>query len=897
MSKPWSVPTHQLCSELKTNRWHGLSASQARLRLKKGTNELTDNEHAGFGELLLRQLANPLILLLLFALVLTISQHKNADSIVIGLVVVANVWIGWYQESKAEATMRRLRQILSPQARVIRDSVEQKIQAKYLVVGDVVLLEPGDRVPADGRLLEVRGLQINQAALTGESLPVSKREGLLAPSTNLAERSNMAHLSTLVTEGRALMIVTAIGSHTELGRIAGEVGRLSDEPELITKQIGRLGLWLLLVALVLGAFLIFIGLAKGNDLTTMISVAISLVVSMVPEGLPIAFTVLLTVGLVRIFEAGALLRKLSAAETLGSVTVICVDKTGTLTEDKLMVEHLIVGGQELRVDGHGYGLTGYFYDGPQKDHKIEIGKQLGARLLLELSALSTMSTINPNDLKRDEAAALTDSTETALAVVAAKAGFYAFKEEREHPELLELPYRAKEGYTLSTHAFGKTNRLIIKGAPEEILRRCSHQISVSGQSLQLLKDSRVKLEETANAYAHQGYRVIALAYADNGQAEGLDRHAKKDFVFVGLLAMADPIRVEVRTAITEAQTAGVRVLILTGDHLLTAQAVCQRLGLDGRVIHQNDLTHHSLDGVSAVARLSPEQKLLIIERLQKKGEIVAMTGDGVNDAPALKKADIGIAMGRSGTDVAIEAADMVLPTNRFSAIVAAVREGRLIWQNLRKIIYHLVSTSLAEALILITAVMLGWPLPLVAVQILWMNLVTDGITSVPLAFEKPEENELSALASLKNRSLVDAPMLRRMLLATVVMLTGSLLVFRAYQNNLAYAQTAVLTTMVFFQIFNLFASRSETKSVFSTSLGQNKPLLGLFFLAFLLQLLAVYQPVANRLLHTVPLSVGTLFGCIGVGLLIVVADELRKWVVRLLKAWARTEQILASEGV
>ncbi|HSX42264.1 MAG TPA: HAD-IC family P-type ATPase [Candidatus Saccharimonadales bacterium] len=892
MKKAWSQPTSQVLNELKTNRIHGLGSRDAHERLAKaGPNQLPNPREITAFQRLANQLKNPLTLLLCFTLILVVAERQTADALIIALVVVANTLISYYQERAASRVMGRLKHILAPQARVIRDSVEQKILAKFVVLGDVVLLEAGDRVPADGRLVECRNLTINEAPLTGEALPQLKREGLLAPGTTLADRTNMAWLGTLAVGGAGTMVVTGTGEATELGLIAREVRSVADRPEEITKQINRLGLWLLAIGVLLAIAVLLVGLSRGNSLLSMVTIVVSLLVSMVPEGLPIAVTVVLAVGVKNILQNGAVVRKLAAAETLGSVTLIGVDKTGTLTEDKLTVEKLLVAGSEYRVDGDGYRLSGHFYQG---DDKVEITKQPAARLLLELSALSTLATIGPADLKRDEILQLTDPTETALAVVAAKAGFYAFLEEKAHPELLELPYDRHRRAAISVHQFGRGERLIAKGAPEEILKLAEFQLSPDGKSRRLLQESRSRLTEAANSYAAAGYRVIALAYADRSKKEAVVSPKINPLTFVGFLALNDQVRLDARAAIAAAQAAGVKVVMLTGDHLLTARTIAQKVGISAEpvAVHASELHAHSLQNIDVIARLSPEEKLAIVAGWQKQGEIVAMTGDGVNDTPALKAANIGVAIGRGGTDAAQEAADIVLLGNHLSAIVAAIQEGRLIWANLRKIIYYLLSTSVAEALILIAALGLGWPIPLSAVQILWMNLVTDGVTSAALAFEPAEANLMTKKARLKGRSLLDGSMARRILLATLVMTIGTLILFHSVTGSLALARTVALTTMVFFQIFNLFASRSETKSIFSLSPDTNRPLIGLFGLSLVLQVLAVYHPLGNRLLGTVPLSVNALFACAGVAILIIVADELRKWSAHQLKVWAKTEQAL-----
>lgn len=892
MTKPWSQTPTQVLNHWQTNRIHGLSHAQVRERWRRfGANQLQNTPSVPIYRRLIGQLANPLTLLLCFTLVLTILHRQTTDSLIIALVVVANSLIGFFQEQKAEEVMRRLHRILSPHARVIRESVEQKILARFLVPGDIVLLEAGDRIPADGRLIDCRNLLVNEAMLTGEALPQAKRDALLSPSTNLSDRTNMGYLGTVVVGGAATLIVTATGNDTELGQIAKEVRSLADQPEEITRQINRLGAVLLGVGLALAAVTLLVGVVAGYGYLEMLTIVSSLLVSMVPEGLPIVLTVILALGVKNIFAHGAIVRKLAAAETLGSVSTICVDKTGTLTEDKLTVERLLVAGSEYRVSGDGYRLSGHFYF---RDEKIDITQQPAARLLLELSSLATLAPLGRGDLKRDEAKTLTDPTETALAVVAAKAGYYAFEEEKAHPELLELPYDHRRQASVSVHRYGRGERLIAKGSPEDILELSTTALNAQAVRRRLLGSSRSELLEVANKWAENGYRVIALAYRDRVKEEKVAAGRLGELTFVGFLAMSDQLRLDARAAIQEAQAAGVKVMMLTGDHLLTAETIAKKVGLSPEpvTVHADEINARSLLDVDVVARLSPSQKLSVVRSLQKHGQVVAMTGDGINDTPALKAADIGVAIGRGGSDAAQEAADMVLLDNQLAAIVAAIKQGRLIWANLRKVIYYLLSTSVAEALILIGSLWLGLPLPLTAVQILWMNLVTDGITSTALAFEPAEAGLMSRRSPLR-RSLVDRSLLTRTAVATLVMTLGTLWLYRGEAGNPALARSIALTTMVFFQIFNLFASRSETKSVTQLSLAANRPLLGLFGLALTLQLLAIYHPLGNRALGTVPLDVNSLFLSAGVAASIIVVDELVKWLKRQLRLWALSQAQLA----
>jgi Ca2+-transporting ATPase len=662
--------------------------------------------------------------------------------------------------------------------------------------------------------------------------------------------------------------------------------------------MARFGRILLLVALVLGLGIFVIGLLKDFSANEMLRLALSMLVSVVPEGLPVAVTVVLSVGLLRMFRKHALIRRLSAAETLGSATVVCVDKTGTLTEGKMMVERLLTVDQDIQVTGHGYSLSGKFLI---DQRPVAITKFPAARTLLELASLATMSTIAKEDLADDEAKQLTDPTETALAVVAAKAGFYAFKEERSHPELLEMPFDQELRYSTSIHRFGERNRLITKGSPERILQLSTHVLGADGKQRRLLSATRSALEERASQTARLGYRLVALGYADKPKSVPLKQAAINGLTFVGFLAIADPLRTDVRSAVTTAKAAGVRVMMLTGDHLLTAQTIAHRIGLDehGEVIHAADIANGDLAAISVVARATPADKLKIVERLQRSGEIVAMTGDGVNDAPALKRADIGIAMGRSGTDVAIEAAQMVLLRDNFSAIIAAIEEGRLIWENLRKVVFYLTSTTLAEVLILIVCLLIGLPLPLVAIQILWMNLVTDGIMSMALTVEPSHQHLMNGRnRAAQSGQLLDRSMAIRMLIVSAVMMIGSLAVFRTnLDHGIDYARTATLTTMVFFQLLNVFNARSHSRSMFTLNPLGNRLLIISFVVALAVHLFALYSPSIGQFLGIVPLPIAVVTGLLAFSASIILVDELRKLIRVWLLQWARFRLDQGQESV
>jgi len=878
MEKPWSLPKQKVIASVGSSFHLGLSWTEARNRLKKqGPNQLDTQERLAIGEIIGHQFRSPLFYLLLIASLVSFFKGDWQDGLTIVIVLSLNFAIGVIQEFRSAKAVAKLTEALAWRSRVIRDGQEHEVDTRQLVVGDLLKIEAGDRIGADARVIDCRSLQINEASLTGESVPAKKRDGLIAQETKLAERDNMVYQSTLVVSGLGLAVVTATGLKTEIGQIAKEVVEVKKPPTLLQKQLASYSRYLITLALIVAILAFLVGLSRGLAVAAMLQMAISLLVSVVPEGLPVAITVALSVGLIRAFKQHSIIRQLEAAETIGSVSVIAVDKTGTITEGKMMVEQLVTADQQISVSGRGFGLSGRFL---VENKPIDIHKAETARLMLELCSLATMSAIGQDDLKRDQLKEhLTDPTETALAVVAAKAGFFAFKQEKTEPELLEIPFDQELRYSVSVHQFGSVNRYIVKGSPEKVLSLSRRVLGPKLRSRQLLKKSRESWLTRASLAASQGYRVIALGYADYPSNEPVRAESVKQLTFVGFVCLADPIRPETYRSVELAEQAGIRVVMITGDHLLTAQSIAEKIGLTkiGQVVDADDLAKQPLEQISVIARATPKEKLRIIERLQKNGQVVAMTGDGVNDAPALKRADIGIAMGRTGTDVAIESASIVLANDNLSTIINAVKEGRLIWENMRKVIFYLSASSLDEALMIMTALVFGWGLPLLAIQILWLNLVTDSPLTLALTVDGPEEDLMKKAPRSRRAFLADKTTIIRMIYISLLMAVLGLIAFRFYEvRGLAYAQTAAVTTVFFCQLANLFNSRSLSQSAFHHRLSHNGFLGSMVILTLILHVMAVNLPLLQRFLHLVSLDWSTWALTAGLGLVVVLAEELRK---------------------
>jgi len=892
MTNPfWSLPKSRVIHQLDTDEVRGLTSVDVRKRLARyGQNRLVGKSGPSSIEIYFRQFKSPLLYILLFAAAFSAFEREWSEVTVIMAVVVLNSLIGFFQERKAEKTMASLRKILSPKAKVLRAGQVQKIDVTQLVPGDIIMVEAGDRVPADARIISCQGLRVNQAALTGESVPAHKSDSVVSAETALIDRVNMLFMSTLVVTGKAKAVVVGSGMKTEIGAIAQEVSSVKELPENMQKQLNVLGRWLLIIAGVSAGVSFLIGAISGISGSEMLKVAITLMVSIIPEGLPIAVTVTLSVGLLRVYRKGAIIRKLAATETLGSTTVICVDKTGTLTEGKMMVERLFVGNEQIDVTGEGYQLSGNF---SHDNKQIDPHKRPALQQLLQMASLATMSTISEKDLKNDHVAATTDPTETALAVVAAKAGYYAFAQEKKFPEVLEIPFEQELLYSTSVHDYGRNFRYLVKGAPEKILSLSTSLLGQTGRPAKLLRDTRSALEQFAHTQAAEGYRVTALGYVDYPKNTPVNSNQVKNLTFVGYIMMEDPIRHEVASAIEKARQAGIRVVMITGDHLLTAESIGKRLGLlkDNLIaVHADEISRKDYQTIGVVARATPTQKLKLIEQFQRSGAVVAMTGDGVNDAPALKKSDIGIAMGQAGTDVAVEASDMVLLKDSFYSIVEAVEQGRLIWENTKKVVFLLVSTSLADAGLIIGALMFSLPLPLVPVQILWLNLVTDGLTSMALTVEPEEKNLMRSRPRRISESFINRSVIIRMLLLSAVMVLVTVWIYQvSLPQGVEYARTVALTMMVFFQLANVFNSRSAEQSVFSMPFWSNRLLLVTVFASAIVHYMALKLPFLQNLLGTVELGFGSIMLLLALSLTIILVDELRKFILLTMRRWAIAE--------
>lgn len=879
--------TKELFAALNGDAEKGLSKVQVQERLSKfGKNVVSQSKPQSLFILFLSQFQSPFIYLLLIASVVTFALREFIDTAVILFVVILNACIGLFQENRAKKTMEALRKILAPKAYVVREGKTIIIPAANVVVGDIILLQAGDRVPADARIFEGFDLRTNEASLTGESLPVDKSNAVLNADTMLADRVNMVWASTLVLTGTCKAIVVAIGKETEVGKIAQEVNYVVEDKTPLEKKLDAFSKVLALIIGFISLIIFIIGLIRDQDPITMFKVVVGIAVSAIPEGLPVVVTVVLSVGMWRMAKKAAVIRSLPSVETLGSTTIVCTDKTGTLTKGQMNVEQIIYDDTVLEVDFSDKDKVAFLKDGKP----ISESEQADMDYLLRFASLSTTLRVGKKVENADTV--FGDPTETALVDLAHSIGIDRNNLHHQYPKLGELPFDQTTRYSVVFRKGEKGTIAFVKGAPETVLGLVS-SMRFQGKVQGISQDEQKVLLERFEKMAKQGLRIIAVAVDEEpfvGAHDKPTRYLPKKLTLLGIFGIGDPLRPETIGAIEKTRAAGMKVLMITGDHKATAESIGRKIGLvtnvdqvieakDLRLLSQKDLGERLRD-VTVIARAVPLDKLHIVDALKARGEIVAMTGDGVNDAPSLKTANIGIAMGKTGTQVAIEASDMVLTDDNFASIVAAVEGGRWIVGNLRKVIFFLISTSLGEVAIIFISLLVGWPLPLVATQIIWLNLVTDSFCNTPLALEPKESNVMKQPPQDPKTPLFTIFDAKRMIFLATIMLIGSLFVFMtALPHGVDYARSLALYVMAAFQWFNAFNSRSQTQSLFSLGFASNKYLLWGIAVAVLLQGVVTYVPFFNPIFHTVPLSLYDVITATAIASSILWLEELRKVIV------------------
>ena len=879
--------------ELGVDLTQGLSHVEAGRRLAQvGPNELLERGTKRPWRILWEQLTSTMVVILLVAAVASAAMGDLTDAVVILAILFLNALLGLAQEYRAEKAMAALKRLAVPHVQVLRDGAWGECSARAVVPGDVVRVEAGGRVPADARVIESASLRVQEAALTGESEPIEKVVGALsAESLPLGDRRSMIYLGTEVVFGRGQALVVGTGMSTELGRIAGLLQSVAREPTPLQKRMDQLGRRLAAAAVGLVGIIFVTGLLRGQDFKLMFLTAVSMAVAAIPEGLPAVVTIALALGAQRMLRRRALIRKLPAVETLGSVTIICSDKTGTLTQNRMTVSGLEVAGQRLDLDA------------PTGEARA---------LVLAAGALCNDALLQTGSGTADGPAALGDPTEIALLVAAERFGLRKVDLERPLPRVAEWPFDAQRKRMTTLHAIDArtTDRAalralvgvlgpvggagwcaVTKGAADGLVERASH-VWDGEQVLALDAGGRSRIAAAQAGYARQGMRVlgVALRHWPERPASAGPEEVERDLIFLGLVAMIDPPRVEAAQAVATCRRAGIRPIMITGDHPLTASHIARALGIarDDRVLvgaEVEDLAPDALRAaaaeVSVFARVSPEHKLRIVQALQAGGQVVAMTGDGVNDAPALKQADIGVAMGITGTDVSKESADMVLQDDNFATIVAAVAEGRVIYDNIRKFIRYLLATNAAELWVMLLAPVVGLPLPLLPLQILWMNLVTDGLPALALGVEPAERQAMQRKPRPVREGILARGLGWYVVWMGLFMAVVSLWLGRHFWAlGQAHWQSMLFTTLTLTQLANVLALRSERESFFTIGPLTNLPMLLAVGATAVLQVLLLYVPALQALFKTQPLTVPELALCLGLASLSFWVVEAAKWVRR-----------------
>ncbi|WP_292374200.1 cation-translocating P-type ATPase [Methanosarcina sp. UBA411] len=855
----------------------GLSSQEAEERLKKyGENELEEKEKISILRLFISQFTSILIVILIIASIISVLLGELIDAAVILFTVFLAGILSFVQEYQAEKAIELLRSLTSPEATVIRDGVEKEIPSKKLVPGDIILLQTGDRIPADARVIKGFNLKTDESSLTGESVPVQKSTEVLPSETPESDRVNMVYTGTSVAYGRGSAIVTTTGMNTTFGELAGLLGTIERARTPLQESLDKFGRWIGAATLIIVAFVAMLGVFYGFPLLDMFLWGVALAVAAIPEALPAVVTVGLGLGVRRMVKRHALVRKLPSVETLGATNVICSDKTGTLTQNKMTVERICVNEQILKITGAGYSPEGEFFKGNVK--------VTGDELHLQTLLLGAVLCNDADFFKENEKWEIKgDPTEAALVVAAAKAGLRKVELDQKYSRLGEIPFSSERKrmttfnkLEIESESFPVKGLIAFsKGAPEVILGSCT-KIFLDGEIKALSPEINKLIAEKVREMADQALRVMALSFCPLDEDLFLEKTSsgeipseeiEKDMAFLGLMGMRDPPREEVKIAIQKCADAGIKTVMITGDHKITASAIAKELG----ILKENDLTltgseldnlgdaefEEKVERISVYARVYPTHKLRVIDAFKKKGYVVAMTGDGVNDAPALKAADMGIAMGITGTDVSKEASSMILTDDNFASIVAAVEEGRNIFKNIRNFITYGLSAHSGEVFIVLISI-LGWQiLPLLAVQILWINLITDGLPPMALSVEPPD----NGIMRQKPRNVEEGLITRREItaglgLGGLIALQALIVLTWAVDSGfpLEKLQTLIFTLVVFSEMFNAFNWRSDRYSIFSLGLFTNKPLVYAVLITIILQLMVIYVPFLQTAFRTVPLS-------------------------------------------
>lgn len=825
----------------------GLSQEEAEKRIKQyGLNEITEGKKISPLEILINQFKNIVIWILIGATFISAFLGEWIDAIVIIVIIIVIAIIGFFEEYKAEKSIEALKKLASLKATVIRNGQKKEIDSKQLVPGDIIVLETGNKVPADARLVEEINFKTQEAALTGESQPVKKSTETLQEKTAIADMKNMVFSGTIVVSGRAKAIVVATGMKTEIGRIAKMIEDVKPEPTPLQKKMDKLGKLLGKIVIVIAVIIFSVGLLFQNKpWFEMLEFAAAVAVAAIPEALAGVVTIALAIGTQRMLKMNVLVRRLPSVETLGSATVICSDKTGTLTANEMTVKRLFTNAKIVDVTGVGYETKGQFL---YKNKPVNIDE---IELLLRIGALNNNAELKNSSL-------VGDPTEGALIVSAAKAGLVKEDLEIEFSRVDEIEFTSERKMMTTVHKRHGEKIAYVKGAPEVVLKSCNY-IFIDGKVKKITEQEIKEILEINKIFANDALRVLGFAY----KSIITEKDPEKSLIFVGLQGMIDPARDEVKVAIEKCRKAGIKVVMITGDHEITAKAVAKDIGIEGKLLTGQQLDEienldEIVEEIGIFARVNPEHKIKIVDALQKKGHVVAMTGDGVNDAPALKKADIGIAMGITGTDVAKEASAMILLDDNFASIVNAVEEGRGIYDNIRKYIGFLLSGNIGEVLIVFLGIIFGLPLTLTATQILMINLVTDGLPALALTTDPYEPNAMSRKPRKQDESIFKGLNAFLIYYPAAQVITALLIFIFTYSNNpanLLKAQTATFLTIGMFELYQSFASRSTIYPAVKVGIFKNRWLIVAFLSSFATMVVSIFIPSIGGYLDMAPLSI------------------------------------------
>jgi P-type Ca2+ transporter type 2C len=882
MEKTWhTLPVKEVLEKLNT-REQGLTENEVALRLKEnGLNKLPETKREGLLIIFLKQFENPLIYILLAAGSIVFFLGDITDCLVILFVLLFNAIIGAVQEGKAQNTLLALKQFVETKALVSRDNRELIVSDTEVVPGDIIFLREGEKVSADARIIRATNLKIDEAALTGESEAVLKfSDEITNADAATIDQKNMVFKGTHIVSGTGMAVVVATGANTIIGKIANEI--LSIDTEIpIKANIRNLSRLIIYGTAFICAVIFVVGIVRGNSVLTMFSTVVSVAVSVIPEGLPVALTLILATGVWRMSKRNALVKKMQAVEALGQAEVIAVDKTGTITKNEMVIQSLYIDGKVFEVEGVGYEPKGGVKLFGENVSPLNHEEILFAGKVAAYCANARTMYSEENKLWRVSG----DPTEAAMYVFAQKLGFDKDEVEKESPLINEIPFDYKIKHHTTLHQTPTGQFMTVVGAPELILK-LSTKVWHQGIEKSFRTGEEEELEKELEGLLKKGLRVLAFAYSTT-PPEDLHPENISSLTFAGFFGLKDALRPEVIDATRRAKAAGIKVVMITGDHKSTAEALAREaeIFIDGdKILTGEDLDSlpdekllKLLPSVSVFARVTPEHKLRIVNAYKSRGEIIAMTGDGVNDAPSLVAADLGVAMGKIGTEVAKEASDIILLDDNFGSIVSAVEEGRSIYKTIQKVVLYLISTSIGEVFVIAAAIFIGLPLPLLPAQIIWLNFVTDGFFTAALALEPKEKNLLSSNFEKPNKYIVDSLMGMRMILMALPMTIGTLILFSAYhENNIAHAWTISLTTLAVFQWLNAWNCRSEKESVFASNPLSNKSMVWATLGALIAQILAVYHPFFQSFLRTVPLGINDWFLIISFTSSVILVEEIRK---------------------